>query len=84
VDWREVIRIVAGAAGISKPVVPVPVWAVNTVATFFDRFAFFPITRDQLSMLIQGNTCNSTAIFGDLGIEAPITFDEESLQYVTH
>ncbi|MDH3377982.1 MAG: NAD(P)H-binding protein [Gammaproteobacteria bacterium] len=84
VDWREVIRIVAGAAGVSKSVVPVPVWAVNTVATFFDRFAFFPITRDQLSMLTQGNTCDSTAVFEALGIKAPIAFDEESLQYVTH
>ncbi len=84
VDWREVIRFIAGAAGVSKPVVPVPVWAVNTVATFFDRFAFFPVTRDQLSMLIQGNTCDSTAVFEALGIEAPIVFDEESLQYVTH
>jgi len=84
VDWREVIRIIAGAAGTSKPVVPVPVWAVNTAATFFDRFAFFPITRDQLTMLIQGNTCDSAAVFEALGIEAPIAFDEESLQYVTH
>ncbi len=81
-QWREIVRLIANAAGVSKPVVPVPVWAVNTVATFFDQFAFFPITRDQLTMLLQGNTCDSAVDWEMFGIEAPIAFDEESLQYV--
>jgi NADH dehydrogenase len=84
VDWREILRIIAGAAGVTKPMVPVPVWAVNTVAAFFDQFAFFPVTCDQLTMLIQGNTCDSAAVRETFGIEAPIAFNEESLQYVIY
>ncbi len=83
VEWREIIRIIAGAAGLTKPMVPVPVWAVHVVATFFDQFAFFPVTRDQLAMLLQGNTCDSTEVFEAFGIEAPVAFDEDALQYVT-
>ncbi len=83
VAWREIIRLIANASGVTKPVIPVPVWVVNTVATFFDRFAFFPVTRDQLSMLVQGNICDSTAVFETFGIE-PTAFDEDSLEYVTH
>ncbi len=83
VEWREIIHIIANAAGIAKPTVPVPVWALHAVATFLDQFAFFPVTRDQLTMLLQGNTCDSTTVFETFGVDAPIAFDEESLQYVT-
>ncbi len=82
VSWREIIGLIAEVAGVTKPTVPVPVWAVHTVATFFDRFALFPVTRDQLSMLTQGNTCDSEVNWQMFGIDAPIAFDAEALAYV--
>ena len=61
--------------------VPAPVAVVKTVATIFDRFSWFPVTKDQLTMLVQGNTCDSQKIFSDNEI-TPIAFNEENLSYL--
>lgn len=79
--WPEIIRSIAAACGRRKLVLPVPVGPVRLIASIFDRFEFFPVTRDQLTMLLQGNTGDSRAIFGLLGI-APRFFDAEGLGYL--
>jgi NADH dehydrogenase len=45
-----------------------------------DRFESFPVTRDQLQMLLEGNTCGDGA-FALLGIE-PTPFNTEQLGYL--
>ena len=60
--------------------VPVPVLGVSAIASFLDRFESFPITRDQLQMLLEGNTCGDGA-FVLLGIE-PTPFNAEQLAYL--
>ena len=45
-----------------------------------DRFESFPVTRDQLQMLLEGNTCGDGA-FALLDIE-PRPFDVEHLSYL--
>ena len=72
--WPEIIRRIAEASGKRKLILPAPVGPIRLVAAIFDRFEFFPVTRDQLTMLVQGNTGDSRAIFGLLGIE-PRRFD---------
>ena len=62
-SWKEIIKIISNACGKKKWVLPAPVIAVKTVATIFDRFSWFPVTKDQLTMLVEGNTCDSTNIF---------------------
>ena len=79
--WPEIIRSIAAACGRRKLVLPVPVGPVRLIASIFDRFEFFPVTRDQLTMLLQGNTGDSRAIFGLLGI-APRSFDADGLGYL--
>ena len=49
-------------------------------ATLLDRFPSFPVTRDQLQMLLEGNTCGDGA-FALLGIE-PTPFGPEQLGYL--
>jgi len=46
-----------------------------------DRFKFFPITRDQITMLLEGNTCNSKDLFEQFEI-TPIEFSAKSLSYL--
>lgn len=60
---------------------PAPAWGVKIAAGLLERFPDFPITRDQLTMLMEGNTCDSREIFELIGID-PIPFNAETLQYL--
>ena len=54
ITWRNIIKIISKAAGKNKFTVPAPVFAVKAVASLFERFSWFPVTKDQLTMLVQG------------------------------
>jgi NADH dehydrogenase len=79
--WKEILQRIAEATESTLHMLPVPVWGVGCMASLLDRFEFFPITRDQLSMLVAGNTCNSLELFENYGIE-PLRFDADNLGYL--
>ena len=79
--WKEIIKIISNACGKKKWTLPAPVIAVKTVAAIFDRFSWFPVTKDQLTMLVEGNTCDSTNYFSDNNLK-PLQFDIENLSYL--
>ncbi|HZW59209.1 MAG TPA: NAD(P)H-binding protein [Woeseiaceae bacterium] len=68
-SWSAILRRVAAACGRRKWIVPVPAGLVHAAAAVFDRFAWFPVTRDQLTMLMRGNVVTDRAAFDLLGIE---------------
>jgi NADH dehydrogenase len=80
VSWRHILTDIAAAVGREKRMVPVPAMGVSAVAMLLDRFESFPVTRDQLQMLLEGNTCGDGA-FALLGIE-PTPFNTEQLGYL--
>ena len=75
------IRRVAAAIGKKKIVLPMPIVLMRLAATFLDWLPFFPVTRDQLIMLAQGNVCSDEALKELIGRE-PVLFDEASLSYL--
>ena len=80
-EWREIIRRIGGVVGKQKVMVPAPAFGVKTAAAVLDRFAFFPVTRDQITMLLEGNTCDSTECFETFGL-VPTRFNDNSLAYL--
>ena len=80
-SWRDLITIIADTSGRKKWKMPAPVFVIKTLAYFFDGFSWFPVTRDQLSMLMEGNTCDSEEAFQKFGIE-PIPFAQKNLAYL--
>lgn len=80
-DWATILQTIAHACGREKWGVPAPAWAVKLAAMALDRFEFFPITRDQIAMLMEGNTCDGGDSLGEFGIE-PRSFDEAHLEYL--
>lgn len=80
--WEDIIRTIAKAAGRTKSTIPVPASAVNAVSAFLDHLDAYPITREQLRMLMEGNTCEPDD-FGRLGIE-PRAFDLKHLSYLSN
>jgi NADH dehydrogenase len=81
-SWQAILKTIAEAAGRRKLMLPVPALGVSAAATLFDRWESFPVTRDQLHMLLQGNRCDSTDLEA-LGIE-PRAFDTGQLAYLAH
>jgi uncharacterized protein YbjT (DUF2867 family) len=79
--WPVIIRRIAAASGRRKLIVPAPAGLVRTLAGMLERFEWFPMTRDQLSMLLEGNTGDSSRIFSTLAVE-PSRFDREHLAYL--
>jgi NADH dehydrogenase len=80
--WRQILTRLCEVSGRRKPMLPVPAAAPGFAASLLDRFAWFPISRDQIRMLLAGNTCRGDTIFDLLGIE-PKPFNPEYLNYLT-
>ena len=79
-SWREILTRLAEVKGRTKLMLPVPALGVMAAATLLDRFEYFPITRDQIRMLLEGNACAPDDL-KKLGIE-PKAFSTEALQYL--
>jgi len=80
-SWREILQIISDACGKRKWSMPVPIGVIKLMAFFFDHFSWFPVTRDQLTMLAQGNVCESGNYYSDFNIDE-ITFDTTALEYL--
>jgi uncharacterized protein YbjT (DUF2867 family) len=81
--WKDILTTVAAACGRSKLMLPAPALAVQAAAAALDRFSWFPITRDQITMLLEGNRCDDGNGFERLGL-IPAPFDAAALAYLTH
>jgi len=81
VSWKQILETIGEATGKRVFGLPTPAWAVKTVAGLLDGLDILPVTRDQMSMLMEGNTCDSAGLFREFGID-PIPFEAEHLQYL--
>ncbi len=80
-SWKEMVRRIAATAGKAKVILPVPIWVMRVGATLFDWLPFYPVTRDQLTMLEEGNTASSAPL--EAIINRPATqFTPASLAYL--
>ncbi len=80
--WKAILSTIAAAIGKSKLMVPAPALAIQTVAGMLDRYAWFPISRDQLRMLMEGNVCTENDSFARLGL-IPTPFGVDQLGYLS-
>ena len=81
-SWRQILETLAEVAGRRKLMLPVPALSISMAAAILDRFEDFPITRDQLKMLLEGNVCDSSGLT-ELGITAR-PFDTSNLLYLNN
>lgn len=78
--WKAILQTIAAAVGKRKLMLPAPAMVIAPVAGALDRFKWFPISRDQLTMLLAGNTCAEDG-FARLDI-VPRRFDAAALGYL--
>ena len=76
-SYNDILDILARAHGKTKAgKIHVPVTLVKPAVSLFERFSFFPLTRSQMTMLLEGNICEDKRWSEDLGIE-PKDFAQE-------
>ena len=80
-SWSDMIRRIAEATGREKWIIPIPIGLMRVAATFFDFLPFFPVTRDQLTMLQEGNTASPNGIESLTGV-TPVAFSSAQLDYL--
>ena len=80
-SWKEMIVRIAAATHRRKWFVPVPTGLMRIGATLLDWIPFFPVTRDQLTMLEEGNTADPAIVKLLTGSE-PLAFSIENLSYL--
>lgn len=80
-SWQDILKTIAAATEKRHFALPTPAWAVKAVASLLERFPEFPITRDQITMLMEGNTCNGQVAF-DLFDVFPTPFTSQTLDYL--
>ncbi len=81
-SWNEMLRRVSAAVGKRKLILPMPIGVMKLGARLFDWLPFFPVTRDQLTMLAEGNTADPAALEKLIG-RAPKSFTAEALGYLS-
>jgi len=80
-SWAEMIRRIAAAAGRKKLMMTMPIGIMKFGATLFDWLPFYPATRDQLTMLAEGNVVAPDDCARLLGRE-PKAFTAENLTWL--
>ena len=80
-SWNDMIRRVAAATGRRKTIVPMPIGVMRIGATMLDWLPFFPVTRDQLTMLSEGNEVETDDVRNLTGRE-PTPFAADTLDYL--
>jgi uncharacterized protein YbjT (DUF2867 family) len=78
-ELLDAIGRAVGKARVRK--VHVPLALMRPMVRALERFSFFPVTGDQLSMLLMSNVCDPTPFYSDLGI-APTGLEEGIGKYL--
>jgi NADH dehydrogenase len=82
VSWSDMIRRIGVAVGRPKWIIPMPVALMKAAAFLFDWLPFFPVTRDQLTMLAENNIASDAIVRKYLSRE-PQHFAVPALSYLT-
>tara|TARA_B100001029_G_C15059005_1_gene456790 strand:- start:1454 stop:2380 length:927 start_codon:yes stop_codon:yes gene_type:complete len=78
--WKEIIQIISKSCQKNKFMIPAPVIFIKLISSLFERFESFPITKDQITMLLEGNIVNENH-FNEFNI-TPIEFNKDTLKYL--
>jgi NADH dehydrogenase len=79
--WAQMIRRIATTVGHHKWILPMPISIMKFGAILFDWLPFFPATRDQLTMLAEGNAAHPADLETLIG-RPPLAFVPENLAYL--
>ena len=74
-------RITAAVGHAPKRKISQPIWLVRPIVRTAGKAGLLPITPDQFEMLIEGNTCDSSAFYRDFDVTYK-PFTPDNLRYL--
>jgi NADH dehydrogenase len=80
-SWTDMLTRIAAACDKKKLIIPMPIGVMKLAASLLDWLPFFPVTRDQLTMLAEGNTV-ANELLPELIGRTPTPFTTENLAYL--
>ena len=80
-SWTEVLECIARTVSKKKLILPMPIALMKVGATLLDWIPAFPITRDQLTMLAEGNTAPDQHLRALIDRD-PLPFTPKTLSYL--
>jgi uncharacterized protein YbjT (DUF2867 family) len=81
ITWNGILERIAQAVAKKKVILPMPISVMKIAATLLDWIPAFPVTRDQLTMLADGNVAPDHTLRQLIDRE-PTPFDSETLAYL--
>ncbi len=82
--YDRMLDAIASAMGKDRtPKVHLPLGLMKTMVNLMEGLPYFPITSDQLRMLLMGNVCDPSEFVNDLAIELT-PFEEGVREYIRH
>jgi len=82
-SWTEMLKEITTAVDRRKWILPVPIVLLKFAASLFEWLPFFPVTRDQLTMLAEGNIADPADLESLIG-RKPLDFTAVNLAYLRH
>lgn len=79
--FNDILDIMARALGKKIIKVHIPLGLIKIMAYFLEGLPGFPLTRDQMVMLLEGNIGNETSFYEESGI-APTPFEAGIKEYI--
>ena len=80
-SWDDMVTRIAAAVGRKKLLLTMPIPVMRLGAKLFDWLPFYPVTRDQLTMLEEGNTASAAPLQELIG-RPPKAMTSETLSYL--
>ncbi len=80
-EFNQIIDIIGEVICAPPHKIHIPASIMRLMAEMLDRLASFPVTTDQITMLLEGNICDEKPFFAHFDIE-PIGFKEEISKYL--
>jgi len=81
ISWTGMLERIAQAVAKKKIILPMPISVMKITAALLDWIPAFPVTRDQLTMLADGNVASDHALRQLIEGE-PTAFNSETLAYL--
>ena len=81
IEFNQIIDIIGEVICAPPHKIHIPAFIMSAMAKMLDWLPFFPVTKDQITMLLEGNVCDEKPFFKHFDIK-PITFKEGISKYL--
>ncbi len=75
-SYNQIIDIISNFIGVRKYKLHIPIGLMHTVASLLGKYEWFPVTSDQISMMIEENICKAHISFYQEFKIKPVLFSE--------